>query len=302
MVHFLYNFALTSQPTKKRNPLSRWLHWQLYKYLRKNLVEYYKRISRNCLGIDVNTNIVVSLTSIPSRIETVYLAILSLLNQTKRPKKIVLWLGREYFPNGEIELPNTLLDLKSLGLEIEFCADLKAHTKYHYAFKKYPDQLVVTVDDDIIYPRTLINTLFDNHLKYPNSIVANRVRFVGVENNRFKPYREWKINTVSKDPSLKTFATGVSGVLYQPKLFLNTIFDLDGISKTECIGDDIWLKANQIVSNIPVIFTSVYFKQFMQIPNSQLENLHSKNVFERDNDRQIKEVFEYFGITQKFFS
>lgn len=302
MIHFLYNYALTRKPTKRRNSIHRWLHWQLYKYLKMNLVKYYKKVSRNSLRIDVNSNIVVSLTSFPARIEIVYIAILSILNQTKRSKKIVLWLGNEYFPNGEADLPSSLLDLKPLGLEILFCKDLKAHTKYHYAFKAYPNNLIVTVDDDIIYPRNFLEVLLETHHLYPNSVVANRVRNIEIVNDNFKSYREWKINRLSsKTPSMNLLATGVGGVLYQPRLFSKTIFNIDVIEKTNCIGDDIWLKAAQMDSNISVVFTNYFFKQFIEIPESQNESLYRTNVFESDNDRQIKEVFEYFGITEKDF-
>lgn len=303
MIHFLYNYALTRRPRKKRNQLNRWLLWWLYKYLKVNLVRYYKNISVETLGVDSDSDVTVSLTSFPARIDYVYLAIRSILNQNKRPKRIILWLGEDYFPNGEEDLPNSLLELKPLGLEIQFCEDIKAHTKYHYAFLKYPDELIVTVDDDIIYPVNLLQILLKTHSKYPNCVVANRVRNMELNNEGYKPYREWKLNRVEshKNPSMKLLATGVGGVLYQPNLFQNSLYDLDSIKKINCIGDDIWLKAAQVVSDVPVVFTNFYFRQFFQIPESQEENLFSKNVFDSDNDRQVKEVFEHFGITKKAF-
>ena len=44
-------------------------------------------------------------------------------------------------------------------------------------------------------------------------------------------------------------------VLYQPKLFTTSTYDLKGIEKTKCIGDDIWLKAAQMVSGLNVVST-----------------------------------------------
>ncbi|WP_179018590.1 hypothetical protein [Winogradskyella forsetii] len=303
MIHFLYNYALTRRPRKKRNWLNRWLLWQLYKYLKVHLVKYYKNVSMDSLGIDSNSDVIVSLTSFPARIDFVYLAIKSMLNQKRRPKKIILWLGEEYFPNGEENLPNSLLELKSLGLEIQFCEDIRAHTKYYYAFQKYPDELIVTVDDDIIYPVNLLQKLLEIHSKYPNCVVANRVRIMELDNEGYKPYREWRLNRLesNKNPSMKLIATGVGGVLYQSSLFQKSLYDLEGIKKINCIGDDIWLKAGQVVSDIPVVFTNYYFRQFFQIPDSQDENLFSKNVFDSDNDRQVNEVFAHFGITKKAF-
>lgn len=302
MILSLYNFYLTKTPKKKESHLSGWLQWQLYKYVKANLVRYYKRISSSALGVDHTSDVIVSLTSFPARITVVHLAIKSMLNQTEKPKKIVLWLGKDYFPLGEDNLPSSLLELKPLGLDIAFCEDLKAHTKYFYAFQKYPNNLIVTVDDDIIYPKNLLSTLLETQQQYPNCVVANRVRNMKIENDSFKSYRQWGINELNNlGPSKKLFATGVGGVLYQPSFFLKSFFDIESIKNTNCIGDDIWLKAGQIVNNIPVVFTNYYFKPFIEIPESQNESLNSKNVFGSDNDRQVKTVFEHFGITSNSF-
>lgn len=278
------------------------MRWQLHKYLKVNLVKYYKNLSNDYLGTNNNSNIIVSLTTFPARIDYVYIAIRSILNQTVKPKEIVLWLGKAYFPDGEVTLPNSLLKLKPLGLKIEFCEDINAHTKYYYAFKKYSDNLVVTVDDDIIYPQNLLEVLLETHQKHPNCVVANRVRNIEMENGNYKPYGKWAINKLkSHNPSKKLLATGVGGVLYQPNLFKKSIFDIEGMKKTNCIADDIWLKAAQMVSNLPVVSTNYYSKAFIEIPNSQAQSLFRTNVFENDNDRQIIEIFKYFGISIKSF-
>lgn len=249
--------------------------------------------------MDKNSDIIVSLTSFPDRIDLVYLAVRSILNQTLKPQKVVLWLGEDEFPLKKKGLPNSLLQLLPLGLDIEFCKDIGAHTKYYYAFKKYSDKLIVTVDDDIIYPKKMLATLKDAHLRYPDSVIANRVRYIEIENKIIMPYRKWAINDVEhKEPSLKLFATGVGGVLYKPCFFKEAFFDIDGIEKTNCIGDDIWLKAGQISSGIPVLFTNYYYRQFIEIPKSQNKTLFSRNVFANENDRQLKVVFEYFGINE----
>ncbi|MDG4714314.1 hypothetical protein [Winogradskyella marincola] len=303
MIHYLYSYHLNRKRDKKRTKFGRWINWQLYKYLKINLVKYYKNFPLKSLKIDTESAVIVSLTTIPSRIEYVYLPIKSLLNQTVPPKKIVLWLGEEFFTSKIEDLPSTLQELIPLGLEIEFCKDLKAHTKYYYAFKKYPDNLVVTIDDDIIYPKNLIEVLLNKSNEFPKSVVANRVRKIVVDNAGFKSYREWKINTPrSNTPSHFLLATGVSGVLYNPSLFLESIYDTQGMAKTNCIGDDIWLKAAQIHSNIMVVKTDQFNRAFVEISEAQDQSLFKTNVFESANDRQIKEVFTYFNIDEETFT
>ncbi|MBU2929552.1 hypothetical protein [Winogradskyella psychrotolerans] len=302
MLHSLYNYFLTHKKNRQRNSLHKWLHWQLYKFLKSQLVEHYKNLATSNLRVDASSNIVVSLTSFPARIDVVHLAIRSVLNQTKKPKQVVLWLANEQFPLGEQGLPNKLLELKPLGLKIDFCEDIKAHKKYFFSFQEYSENLIVTVDDDIIYPRNFLEVLLDTHQKYPNCVVANRVRYMEVGADGFKPYREWKINKVDGDnPSKRIFSTGAGGVLYQPRFFQNSFYDIEGIKKTNCRNDDIWLKSGQLANNVSVAFTNFYVRQFIEIPDSQKESLFSSNVFEADNDRQMDEIFKYFGITNKAF-
>ncbi len=302
MIDYLYHYFLTRKPLTKKNPLPRWIRWQLYKYLKKNLVRNYKNMPLASLDIDSKSNVIVSLTSFPARIEVVYLSIRCILNQTRKPQKVVLWLGKEKFPEGKNNLPNSLLELTSCGLEIEFCEDIGAHSKYFYAFQKYPNNLIVTVDDDIFYPEKMLEVLIDTHQKHPNCVAANRVRLMEADQEGLEPYRYWKINNLPHHkPSKLLFATGVSGVLYKPSFFLKSLYDKIGITKTNCLGDDIWLKAGQIANDVPVVFTNIFFKRFIEIPESQKVSLFRKNVIESDNDRQIKEVFDYFGIVESSF-
>ncbi len=63
--------------------------------------------------------VVVSLTSYPPRIEAVEQVVKSLLAQTIRPWKIVLWLANKEFPGGETSLPAGLVNV-TLGTNFKF--------------------------------------------------------------------------------------------------------------------------------------------------------------------------------------
>lgn len=302
MIHAIYHFFLTRKPTATNGKLHAWFMWQIYKFLKVGLMRYYTHIDLKGLGVDQNSPIIVSMTSFPARIDVVYLAIRSILNQTKKPSKIILWLAAEQFPEGEKELPKTLMELKPKGLHIQFCEDIKAHKKYFFSFQQFPKDLIVTVDDDVIYPENLLDVLFRVHEQHPNCVVANRVRLMDIKDGNFTPYRQWKINKLTDmSPSKLIFSTGVGGVLYQPDFFPKQLFDIEGIKKTQCMNDDIWLKAGQVLNNVSVVYTDFYYKPFIEIADSQKESLYSNNVFNNDNDRQLVEVFEHFNIGTAFF-
>lgn len=300
MIHYLYNFYLTQKNVNDKSRLFQGIYWSNYRFLKKALYKYHKKLSLKLLYVNDDSEIIVSLTSYPARINLVHLSIKSILNQTYKPKKVVLWLSVEQFPHQEKGLPKSLLELKHYGLEIEFCDNLKPHTKYFYAFKKYPKDLIVTTDDDIFYPKDVLEKLFVLSQKNPNCIIANRVREISFEENKLKPYRDWKINQVfNSEPSKKMLPTGVGGVLYKPSYFSENLFDIESIKNICLNADDIWLRANSLKNNISVVFTNYYFYPFIEIQDSQKTNLHADNVFMQDNDKQIKEVFEFLGITKK---
>ena len=284
----------------KSIPVERWLRWQLYKYLKSGLYNYYKNLNLVKLAkAEINPKLIVSLTSFPERIQTTYLSIKSILNQTIKPTKVLLWLGEDQFLDKEDELPLELLNLKKFGLEIFFCEDLKPHTKYYYTFQNYPEYLVVTVDDDIFYPRDMLETLLKHHAIKPGSIIANRVREILIKDEKIKNYRNWPINMINhSNPTHNIIATGVGGVLYEPSLISQRAFDKNKILELAPKADDVWLKAIELVHIIPVVFTNYYRYQFIEVKNSQTKSLYKGNVFEKGNDGQIKRTFEYFQISE----
>lgn len=62
----------------------------------------YPLFVKSVKGIDEESNVIVSLTSYPVRIDTIWLTVMILLHQTEKPKKIILWLAEEQFPNKEL--------------------------------------------------------------------------------------------------------------------------------------------------------------------------------------------------------
>lgn len=89
----------------------------------------YEIASFHGLGIETHPageQVMISVTSFPARIHEVKYTIYSLLKQTYKPDRVVLWLGEDQFPNQEADLPADLLKLKENGLTISFVKDLKS--------------------------------------------------------------------------------------------------------------------------------------------------------------------------------
>ena len=134
-----------------------------------------------------DNNIIISLTSYPARINTVHTVINSLLNQNMKPYKIILWLAKPQFPNENKDLSQNLLNLIEKGLTIEYYErDIKSYKKLIPTLKKYPNNIIVTADDDIIYDKDWLEKLYKTYLKYPKDIIAHRITKFIYKKNSFK--------------------------------------------------------------------------------------------------------------------
>ena len=240
--------------------------------------------------------IIVSVTSYPARIHEVVLAIRTVYRQTMQPDKVILWLGEEKFPNRYNDLPEELLRLVSeKGLEIRWCEDIGPHTKYFYAFQEYPDALVITIDDDILYPPDRIENLYQCYLRFPKAVSAGRADFVPVsEFEEMPPVTIWpeEVDAWVLQPSMQLYAMGVNCVLYPTVLFsqVSELLDKETIRRVCPYADDLWLKAMQAVAGIPVVVSEPDQPLPISTVESQDTALWHYNCVDGGNNVQWKQI------------
>ena len=240
--------------------------------------------------------IIVSVTSYPARIHEVVLAIRTVYRQTMQPDKVILWLGEEKFPNRYNDLPEELLRLVSeKGLEIRWCEDIGPHTKYFYAFQEYPDALVITIDDDILYPPDRIENLYQCYLRFPKAVSAGRADFVPIsEFEEMPPVTTWpeEVDAWVLQPSMQLYAMGVNCVLYPTVLFSQVLelLDKETIRRVCPYADDLWLKAMQAVAGIPVVVAEPDQPLPISTVESQDTALWHYNCVDGGNNVQWKQI------------
>lgn len=247
----------------------------------------------------VQRRVIVSLTTYPRRIHAIPQVLKSLYAQTRKADEIVLWLATEQFPNNEQDLPDELLQYVSeKKLTIRWCDDLKSHKKYFYAFQEYPDDIVITVDDDLIYSKTTIDALYRSYLLYPNAVSTARGHLMLLSKETIFPYDMWIQETdyCIHKPSMQLFATGVAGILYPPHLFRQEFFNKDVIMSCCPLADDLWLKAMQTVSEVPIVIACQH-EALQYIPDTQNEALCHINVRQKQNDIQLSHIIQWVEET-----
>ena len=261
-------------------------------------IYYFNKLNmkkRSCILPKRKQKIIVSLTSYSKRFKTLDLCIKSIMTQTVKPDRIILYLTEEE----KDVVPDELLDLEKYGLEIRYVyEDYRPHKKYMYAMREYPNDLIITIDDDAIYDHRLIEKLVKTHKKYPFAIVTGRARKIELRENTFGLYNTWQLSEDEEKPSMLLIATGVGGVLYPPKLLDIELLTNETYIKQYINVDDLWLKAVEILSGVPTVLCSKNLdRNRVDIPSAQKQGLFNTNTGEDgNNDKKWKQLDECFKL------
>lgn len=246
--------------------------------------------------------IILSLTTYNKRYEFICLTLKSLLLQTKKPDKIIVWLDADIPEN---EITEEMRAFKKYGIEYRHTNfNLKPHTKYYYAMQEFPNDIIITVDDDIIYPPNMIDELMSAYKKYPNTICARRVHLMTFDaSGNLKNYNDWNYEYRHlKTPSYLLCATGVGGVLYPPHILPKEAFNINNIKKYCLTADDIWLKVMETKNKVKVVWAENHLVLPPFAKHSQKLGLNKKNVILNENDIFICNLQKEYPSVFNFLS
>ena len=270
---------------------SRYVRLEAYKLFTKFDADGLNRTEKR------DMRIIVSLTSYPARIKLVPYTIVSMLNQTVKPDKIILWLGEDQFPDRK--LPKVFDKLRACGVDIEFREDIGPHTKYFYAMQEYPEDIIITVDDDWVYDSNIVEKLYKSYMINPECVSAirfHKIKFL--PNGRPDKHDNWYLEYTNAlgTKSQSYFACGVGGVLYPPNSLHKEAFNVEAIRKLCPKADDVWLKIMETMNNTKVAGAS----NTGTIPGwvlvgSQATGLWHFNCTEGQNDIQREAVLDAYN-------
>lgn len=273
---------------------------KLYSFLTKmdNKLILEEKLSENPINIEEREEkVIVSMTSFPARINYVYIAIKSLMLQTYKPDRIILWLAEEQFP--EKMLPENLTSLEKYGLEICWMKEnLYGHKKYFWPLMQQKEnELVITYDDDLIYAPNSIEKLIKTHKKYPRCIVCNRTQALKYDQsgNVVNPGRWDTISDIGlKKPSFKLAPSTGGGCLYPYGTMSKELLNINDIKEIALRGDDMWVMFVATQSGTPIIKTCKFHKSFSVVANSQEQQLSTKNIINNEYEETLNRLIEKF--------
>ena len=246
--------------------------------------------------------IIVSFTTIPSRITNIPYVLRSLYNQTMMPDRITLWITNEISEVQRKEICGLLKSEIDFGLEINYIRDVRVHTKYYYAMLKNPEDIIITVDDDMIYPETLIENLYKAHQENPDCVIASRTHELTFSGKDIRLYDEWhRLAPGANNKGHSLLATGVGGVLYPPHCLFEDWEKSELFLELCPTADDIWLKIMEAMNGTKVVKLYKYTKETFTFSDTQSVALVNLNVGQGRNDILLKQCQQHYDFNSELF-
>ena len=201
-------------------------------------------------------DIIVSLTTTPYRIDTIKPVLDGIFKQSIKPTRVYVNVpyifkreNREYvIPEWLKSYPNIIINrTKDYGPGTKLIATLEKEDE--------PNTVIITFDDDKIYPKHVVRDLVNQYLSDPSS---NNKAITGLglgalflqdfDVSRPHPYFYY----IDFDNSL--LVVGATAVLYKRNFFGKDIFSLlDNVSNGCFLSDDLMISAYLIANNIDIV-------------------------------------------------
>ncbi len=243
--------------------------------------------------------IIVSLTSFPEAIPYAVEAIRSILKGTLLPDKVVLYLDTQKFPEGKLPVELETLKAECAIFEIRFDeAVIRSYKKLIPALRDFPNDVIVTIDDDICYHPSMLYDLVNLHKRLPKAIIAHRVRKIRL-NAPYKTWRKYKwYDFIFKRFHFNYLAmqTGVGGVLYPPHSLDEKMLDSTLFMKMAPTNDDIWFWAAAVSRGTYVVPVPGWHPKTIEIGKPGEFALKTVNLKPGDDRNRIalENILEYY--------
>ncbi|WP_420319913.1 zinc-binding alcohol dehydrogenase [Flagellimonas sp.] len=237
--------------------------------------------------------VIASVASIPSRLGIVHLTIRSILDQDVLPKKIILWLHKDL----KNKIPRKLAYLEGDVFNIKFSESKSSHRKLVETLKIYPNDTIVTFDDDMMYRKNWLSNLYRIHKENPEKIVANQTRCITRnESGDLLSYKQWISGKSACTNPDAVLPIGAGGTLYPPNSLNAQVLDEKLYMELAPKADDLWFKAMGLLQGTQSIQAPNSGKEPIPIWGSQKVSLKKSNIAEDKNRTQWLALANHFKL------
>ena len=202
----------------------------------------------------VESDIIICLTTLPSRLNHIELTLKSLLHQQRRPQKIRLHIpDRSIRQKTTYEIPDYLHHLQ--GVDIVRCTDFGPATKLIPAVLDLPSHTrLLIVDDDRLYPSSFVET-FHNYAQQHPDVAFGQAGWIVPADLTDRALTFWSNLYQTPPAPLKStrikqtievnILEGYAGYLVQPGFFdPDQLTDYTDAPPAAFFVDDVWVSAH----------------------------------------------------------
>lgn len=243
----------------------------------------------------------ISMTSMRSRLSTLSLTLRSLLDQSYDDLCVNLYLSHESYllDEGVQSLPEEIVVLQESSegrLKISFCPNWGPYRKLlpflhaNWGLSK----LVVTADDDTIYPADWLQGLVSAYDIY-RCVIGYRGHRINVRDGRIAPYRSWMRSAIEENPSSMILPTGKDGILYNTAFFPINVLNMADAMRLAPTVDDLWFRWHLLLNRIPVYLINLDYTSATFEETGYDSSLYLNYNREGGNDTAITGLQSYFA-------
>lgn len=207
-----------------------------------------RKMDEICSAKKTANSPIITLTTVPKRIENIKPTIYSLLAQDLKPKLIILNLSYDLFPR--VQVPKELFELKNLKINMVE-KDFGPATKFFYTLRESPpEERVIVVDDDMYYSNDLTSTLVLCSEQSPDAAFCV---------NGLRLSKTMRASDRESDKEIRSgrkrvaIIEGCGGYLVKPRFFSDNLlfdFSLPGAPERARFDDDFWISGHLSRSGI----------------------------------------------------
>lgn len=172
-----------------------------------------------------------------------------------------------------------------------------SHRKLVHSLELYPNNVIVTCDDDLMYNPSWLQRLYQDHLIFPDRIITHECREIAYDpQGKLLNYSEWKTQTEPGVSSPWMMPIGYGGVLYPPAVLHPDVTRADLYLALAPRADDLWFKAMSYLKGTTTQRSQHPGQKPTPILGSQKVSLKHTNVRENGNYQQWQAICDHYKI------
>ena len=268
------------------------------------LIRFLLVISNN-----INNELIISLTSNLNNIKNIEKVIYSILKQNVDYSlyKILLFLSKKDF-NNKNQIPKNLIVLENLKkIRIIIINNfLNYENRLIYAVKYYPNNPILLIGNNIIFPYGWLDMFINDHKKYPNDVISGLIQYFFGKNIEIKEFIDGfkgeKYGVFNQVPDMIfNFAiiSDLGGILYPRNYFLNkTFYDSKLFRKIAKNSNEFWESCFIMMENKILRQSSKIYDYTKFIINDNINHANKTLLYEKNKSSFLKYFPEFKRIIE----